>query len=1109
VSLSTIAQRAAAYLQSLATAGGQGTAGLIADRSSYLASVSTGTLIATLIDPYGGGSAFTVVGNAPATLALAAGGRIMTGAGLSVPGTESTIVIRATKGQRAIEEPLTFVAKAEPVVAPTPAPTPTPTPAPTAVSIEGTPPKTGKVGVAYAFVPVVSNGAGQKTFTLANGVLLGGLVFDPSTGAITGTPTVAGTMAGLVIRVSDATGSANTQATNVTIAEASAAPPPSIALASYAAPNPVNYGAQTGVAYVDTTSTVHSVGYRYAPGKNTADFLFNMTDATTGNAFRLNNDGRWSFGIWNGTFQVDNRHNFIAFSSALTSGVMLEARVNTDGTAGLYQGDQLVSRLIPADNLRTPRGNGVALKVTVGPAVPDVTYGAINPQIFVRDPDFDPFERRLNIDLNYADHAGAVPDYPEVSFNGGEWLRARNATNPVPGRATVALDNVPTTFNGLVAGRIRWHNNPDAVAAFEFDAVLPFGGLFGLNGGAGEFAFYNDHTGYAWSASDKDRARLGNIATLGQFDTIAASTDGAGGTVQRDINGGIGVNSLGITHYRLFREFIVNAENAGEYQMDFLPGVEVTFDTFAYLPGWSYDQATGRGTFTATAGKNQVFGIYVRVATIPAGQMLYARLRKVNAVGTYNAAQVDLFKGIADMSRDMDGTGINNTNNTSRTITALPVRTVANSGTGAITSSLTTAKLIDAKALIAINSHIDGPEYVKAHADYIAANTPAGMQVFVSNFNELWNFIFSHFYDMHLGGVRAGYGPLDATVANAVPMTVLDAGQMRATGSTLFVGCDASGVERGTAELNTHIKTTRALSAGDLFIKNVGGLPLFRAKGAIPAGTVTSNTALLQSTDPNYEVAQNDAWCNRAALRYASSLAKRNILIWKASFAAAGKPAPKFMIEGRVGIASYAFPMLEWDGLAEHIDYNTSAPYISGGFSFDYMDWTRTDIWDDAARALIASEDYAGAIELIIPRALAALPEMGKAMRGQQAAQRAFNVARFGAAGRDRIGQYFYEYGDHFGFSKSNWPDNGKAMAFWNNFRSHPLYYTLFTAYLEEMARIGAPANWYRGGVGGSSFHLFKNEADTVTSGAPGTNWRYKAVRDIVARTRAAVAKYG
>lgn len=92
--------------------------------------------------------------------------------------------------------------------------------APTAVSISGTPPTTGQVGTAYSFTPSVANGSGTKTFTLSSGTLLGGLSFNTATGAITGTPTVAGTMSGLVVTVSDSTGSATTAATNVTIAAA-------------------------------------------------------------------------------------------------------------------------------------------------------------------------------------------------------------------------------------------------------------------------------------------------------------------------------------------------------------------------------------------------------------------------------------------------------------------------------------------------------------------------------------------------------------------------------------------------------------------------------------------------------------------------------------------------------------------------------------------------------------------------------------------------------------------------------------------------------------------------------------------------------------------------
>jgi len=889
-------------------------------------------------------------------------------------------------------------------------------------------------------------------------------------------------------------------------------PPPEgsdVVLSSFSAPNPVNYGTQTGVPYNDTTSTVHSIGYRFVAGRNTADFVFNMTDANTGNAFRLDNDNKWSFGQWsNGSFSVDNSNNFVDFT--LESGAMLEARVNSDGTAGLYQGDKLASRLIAGTSLRTPRGKGVALVVTVGPAVDDVTYGAINPELFVRDPDFDPFTRTLSIDANYANHNGAVPDYAEISLNGRDWLRARNALNPAPGRATIALDNVAIGISGEVAGRVRWHNNPEAVRAFRFEAVLPFGGVFGMNSSADEAQAFNDNGGFELYASDANRTRDGrSIAPLNGFGVVPSSADGQGGTVQRSLDGAVGINTLGITHYRFFREFRADATTIGDYEMFMAPGVEVMQESFTLLPNFAYNKSTGHVTFSLTdTTVNTIIGLYAQVNTIPDGTLLRPTFRKVDAVGKYNPTAVALQKSMADVDRNMDGSGINNANNATRTITALPRRTASNSGSAQYVGDLEYTKALGRTKYIAINSHIDDESYVKAHADYMAANIPVGWNVWVSNFNELWNFIFTHFYDMMLGGARAGYGPEGATTANAVPITVLDAGSAQATGGTLFINCDASGVVQSNPDLNTSIKTARALTAGDLFLRNVGGVVLLRAKVNVPVGTITNDLRLRDSQDPNYEYAQDKTWSIRAGLRYASTLAKRNILIWKASFAAANRTAPKFLLEGRVADASYAFPMLDWDGLAEHIDYNTSAPYISGGFSFDYMDWDRTDIWDASARQLIANSDYKAAIELIIPKAITKLPEMGASMRAQQAAQRTYNISKFGTAGKDRIGQYFYEYGDHFGFVDPNWPDVAKARAFWNAFRAHPLYYTFFTAYLEELARIGAPANWYRGGVGLGSFNMFKTLADTDTSGGPATNWRYKAVRDMAARVRAAVAAY-
>lgn len=91
------------------------------------------------------------------------------------------------------------------------------------VTITGTPPTTGQVGTAYSFTPTVAKGSGTKAFTLSSGTLLGGLSFNTATGAITGTPTVAGTMSGLVITVTDSSGSASTMATSVVISSVSSA----------------------------------------------------------------------------------------------------------------------------------------------------------------------------------------------------------------------------------------------------------------------------------------------------------------------------------------------------------------------------------------------------------------------------------------------------------------------------------------------------------------------------------------------------------------------------------------------------------------------------------------------------------------------------------------------------------------------------------------------------------------------------------------------------------------------------------------------------------------------------------------------------------------------
>lgn len=71
------------------------------------------------------------------------------------------------------------------------------------LQILGTPPGTGTVGVPYSFTPSTSGGMTPYTFALT-GTKPPGLNFSTSTGALSGTPTTAGTYSGLSISVTDA-----------------------------------------------------------------------------------------------------------------------------------------------------------------------------------------------------------------------------------------------------------------------------------------------------------------------------------------------------------------------------------------------------------------------------------------------------------------------------------------------------------------------------------------------------------------------------------------------------------------------------------------------------------------------------------------------------------------------------------------------------------------------------------------------------------------------------------------------------------------------------------------------------------------------------------------
>jgi titin len=74
----------------------------------------------------------------------------------------------------------------------------------------------GEVGVAYQGLPSVNGGDGADTWSIPTGTLPGGLSIDPTTGAITGTPTTSGTV-NFTVEITDGTGGTATQNESIAI----------------------------------------------------------------------------------------------------------------------------------------------------------------------------------------------------------------------------------------------------------------------------------------------------------------------------------------------------------------------------------------------------------------------------------------------------------------------------------------------------------------------------------------------------------------------------------------------------------------------------------------------------------------------------------------------------------------------------------------------------------------------------------------------------------------------------------------------------------------------------------------------------------------------------
>ncbi len=169
----------------------------------------SGTLTgATLTAPYSSGLTvsngtgpfvWSVTGGAlPAGLTLSTSTGLITGTPTSAGSTSVTVSV-VDANNRSASRTQSIVVAAAPAVAFTP--------------------PTGEVGVAYNAQPTATGGTGPLTWVVSAGTLPAGLSIDPTTGAITGTPTASGTPS-ITVQATDANGVTATSTATLTVVAA-------------------------------------------------------------------------------------------------------------------------------------------------------------------------------------------------------------------------------------------------------------------------------------------------------------------------------------------------------------------------------------------------------------------------------------------------------------------------------------------------------------------------------------------------------------------------------------------------------------------------------------------------------------------------------------------------------------------------------------------------------------------------------------------------------------------------------------------------------------------------------------------------------------------------